>query len=136
MKLPEKIKGRNKIRDAKIVVGYKKEGLHYSELAEKFKLTERRILQILSTNHSFIKRDKEWEKEKRIALLNQWVKKNPETKKDTAEILELLRKEIEGDKPEVLVENHQHITYAWKDSNNIILPTRISERNTLPPSEI
>lgn len=102
MKLPEKIKGRNRIRDAAIVACFKIERLEYSQIAEKFKLTERRILQILSANHAFIKVDKEWEKEKRIARLEKWLKdsKNKDTRKDPLEVQQELRKEIEGDKVE------------------------------------
>jgi hypothetical protein len=99
MKLPEKIKGRNRIRDAAIVIAFKREKMGYSQIAEKFKLTERRILQILAVNHAFIKRDKEWEKEKRIARLERWLDdpKNKDTRKDPVEVQAELRSEIEGD---------------------------------------
>ena len=97
MKLPEKIKGRNKIRDGAIVLYFKREGSDFLELTEMFKLTERRIRQILAKNNAFIKRDKEWEKEKRINLLNRRLKTANPTSKDELEILSELRKEIEGD---------------------------------------
>lgn len=99
MKLPDKIQGRNRVRDAAIVLYFKRNALTYIELAEKFKLTERRILQILSKNHAFIKRDKEWEKEKRIARLERWLNddKNKDSRKDPVEIQAELRKEIDGD---------------------------------------
>ena len=29
------------------------------------------------------------------------------------------------------INNETHVTYVWKDSNNIVLPSRISERDTL-----
>lgn len=97
MKLPEKIKGRNRVRDCAIVLHFKCYGLSYCQLAENFKLTERRILQILSVNHAFIKRDKEWEKEKRINRLTQRLNDSPPTKRDELDILAELRKEIDGD---------------------------------------
>ena len=98
MKLPEKIKGKNRIRDGAIVLYFKRDHMDYSQIAEKFKLTERRILQILSTNHAFIKRDKEWEKEKRINILNRLItKRKEETNRDIVDLLEAQRKEIDGD---------------------------------------
>lgn len=97
MKLPEKIKGRNRIRDGAIVLFFKRDHLDFPELANIFKLSERHIVRILSRNHAFIKRDKEWEKEKRIARLNRWLKNKPVTLKDPVEIQSELRKEIEGD---------------------------------------
>ena len=97
MKLPEKIKGRNRIRDAAIVAAFKIENLSYPEISAKFKLTERRILQILTVNHTFLKRDKEWEKEKRINRLTQRLKTVRPTSRDELDIMAELRKEIEGD---------------------------------------
>ena len=99
MKLPTNIKGRNKIRDAAIVLEFKRSRKTFEELSKMFKLTEMRISQILRTNHAFIKNDKEWEKEKRIARLERWLndQKNKDTRKDPIEIQEALRKEFEGD---------------------------------------
>lgn len=98
MKIPEKIKGRNRVRDGAIVVCFKRKNMDFPEIAEKFGLTERRIQQILSTNHAFVKRDKEWEREKRINILNRLIEKKKEsTTKDIAELLEFQRKEIDGD---------------------------------------
>ena len=98
MKLPEKIKGKNRIRNGAIKLYFKRDHMDYSQIAEKFKLTERRILQILSTNHAFIKRDKEWEKEKRINILNRLItKRKEETNRDIVDLLEAQRKEIDGD---------------------------------------
>lgn len=99
MKLPEKIKGRNRIRDGAIVLYFKRENLDFPDLAEMFNLTERRILQILTTNHAYIKRDKEWEKQRRINIINRLVAKNKDkTNKDIIDLLAELRKELEGDK--------------------------------------
>lgn len=117
MKLPEKIKGRNRIRDGAIVLLFKRDNLDFSELSEKFNLTERRIMQILSTNHAFIRRDPEWEKEKRINRLNRWLKKDGklrDSNKDPVEIQDFIRKEIEGDKPLIDQSVHNHYTLIQK----------------------
>lgn len=99
MAIPEDTLKKISIRNAKIVVSFKKFGMNTEELSEKFKLTQRRIQQILAENHGFVKRDKEWEKEKRIHRLEQWLKdsKNKDTRKDPLEVQAELRKEIEGD---------------------------------------
>ena len=98
MKLPEKIKGRNRVRDGAIVLYFKRDKMDYPFLAEKFGLTERRILQILIKNHAYVKRDKVWEKEKRINILERLVRsKGNKTSKDIVDLLAEIRKEIEGD---------------------------------------
>lgn len=103
MKLPEKIKGKNKIRDGAIVLYFKRDGIDYHELAVKFKLTERRILQILAKNHAFVKIDKEWEKDKRINRLRRRLKEMGEktfplsTQSDELNVIGELRNEINGD---------------------------------------
>lgn len=100
MKLPEKIKGRNRIRDAAIVVAWSREDLSTNTIAEKFKLTQRRIEQILRANHAFVTIDKEWEKKKRLKIINRLIdKKKDESFKDVSDLLEQQRKEIEGDEP-------------------------------------
>lgn len=97
MKLPEKIIGRNRIRDGQIVVCWKKQDMSTDEIATKFKLSQRRIEQILRVNHAFIKIDKEWEKDKRIHWLKNQLSKKKDTTRDAMDIQDALRKEIEGD---------------------------------------
>lgn len=97
MKLPEKITGRNRIRDAAIVLSWKEGELSTKQLSEKFKLTERRIDQILRTNHAFVPVDKVWEKKKRIIRLKRYLDKCTESRKDPVDILEQIRKELEGE---------------------------------------
>ena len=82
MKIPQ-IHGRHKIRDAAICKEWAVDLKSFSEVAEKFVLTERRIRQILITNHAFIPIDKEWEKKKRIQRLQTWIKNanDPESNK-------------------------------------------------------
>jgi hypothetical protein len=101
MKLPENIKGKNRIRDAAIVVEWKQNHTPTETIAEKFKLTQRRIEQILRTNHAFVKIDKEWEKSKRIHRLSRRLEESEPTKKDELEIMSELRREIEGDGEQV-----------------------------------
>lgn len=110
MKLPEKIKGINKIRDSKICYDWSETLLTFPELVEKYKLTERRIRQILVTNHAFISIDKEWEKKKRIHAIKLSIKKSKESSKDRADLIDQLRKEIEGDKP--LIDNSKHYHFS------------------------
>lgn len=129
MKLPDKIKGRNRIRDAAIVLEFKRTRPTYDILAKKFNLTEMRISQILRTNHAFIPIDKEWEKEKRITKLERWLDdpKNKDTRKDPVDILEQLRKEIEGDissKELALVDNSVRILVINKGSDGTELRNR------------
>lgn len=98
MKLPEKIIGRNRLRDAGIVLYFKRDALTYEELAEKFGLTERRIMQILSKNHAFVKVDKEWERQKRIARIKRRIKElepEPLKNKDELDVIRELREELE-----------------------------------------
>jgi hypothetical protein len=135
MKLPEKIKGRNRIRDGAIVLLFKRDDIDFPSLAEKFNLTERRIMQILATNHAFVKRDKEWEKEKRINVLKRLLEKHPSliAKKSTIDILEQIRKEIDGDEikhsglPPAQV-NISHKTVIFKGINEPE-PTKRDFRN-------
>lgn len=100
MKLPEKIKGRNRIRDGAMVLYFKRDELDFIDLAKKFELTEMRIRQILAKNHAFIKVDKEWEKEKRINRLRRRLKETGAREdfiyeiKDEIALQAELRKEI------------------------------------------
>src|SRR4030042_233225 len=131
MKLPEKILGQNKIRDAGICNEWMSKSLNSEELAEKLNLTERRILQILRTNHAFIIIDKEWEKKKRIHRRNRWIKdreKNGEaSKKDLDDLLEANRREIEGER--ATVDNSQHKYFTFQVSvNPDELSKQINER--------
>ncbi len=111
MKLPEKIKGKNRIRDAAICSSWSEDLLTFPELVEIYKLTERRIRQILVTNHAFISIDKEWEKKKRIHTIKLSIKKSKESSKDRADLLEQLRKEIEGDS-KVNIDNSKHYHFT------------------------
>lgn len=112
MRLPEKIVGRNKIRDAAIVNDWWENDCSYEELTEKFNLTERRLQQILRENHAYVVIDKEYEKKKRIRRLNKEIKGKPYSRKDVADLLEQHRKELEGNEPLVKIEQHTHYTFV------------------------
>lgn len=111
MKIPHKIIGIHKLRDAAICLEFERliNDSDYTMIkdiqkavAEKFKLSERRILQIVRANHAYIPMDKEWEKRKRINLLKNEIKKKEKegSKKDLADLLDQLRVETEGNKLE------------------------------------
>lgn len=70
------------------------------QISELFKLSPRRIGQILYKNIDFLKSNKEWEKTKRIVHLKRLLKNHPETlgKKGTLDIIEQLKDETEGSK--------------------------------------
>ena len=110
MKLPDKIKGIHKIRDFKICRFWIEDVLTSKKIAKIVKLTERRVQQILATNSNYIKINKEWEKKKRIHALKLSIKNSKSSKKDRADLIDQLRKEIEGDRPLVNLETHYHIT--------------------------
>jgi hypothetical protein len=81
-----------------------------SEIAEKKNLTERRIQQILRTNHAFVPRDKEWEKSQRIWRLKREISQTGKSKKDVVDLLAQLRLEIEGEKASVEINQY---TQLW-----------------------
>ena len=135
MKIP-KIHGRNKIRDTKICRLWSQDLVDIQDLAVKFNLSVSRIYRLLYDNREFLRLDNNWEKEKRIVWLKKQIKTKKVTKKDPADLLEQLRKEIEGDKP--LVDNSTHITkvtYEWydpnKESEDPIRASRLPERQPL-----
>lgn len=103
MKLPEKIKGRNRIRDAAIVLYFKRDSWDFPQLCIRFNLMELRIRQILAKNNGYIKRNKEWEKELRINRLKRRFKDTGRVsffmseQKDELAIIKELRSEIEGE---------------------------------------
>lgn len=99
MKIPE-IVGHNKIRDAKICSLYADDNKTTEELGEVFKLTPRRIRSILYNNRVFLKLDKDWEKTKRVHLINKLIKSAQPSKKDVADLIDQLRIEVEGQKVE------------------------------------
>jgi len=140
MKLPKDIKGRNKIRDAAICLMF--EEWHDSELpkteqlidifnriCEKYGITQRRVWQILRENHSYIPINKEYEKVKRIRWLKRQInRRGDKTQKDTADLIDQLRKEIEGDKPLIDNSKHIHTTYNLEGKNDTDVISAINNR--------
>lgn len=107
MRLPENIKGIHKLRDYRICYLWIEELISAKDIGEKIGLTERRVQQILRTNHAFAPIDKDWEKKKRIHLLKVAIKNSQESKKDRADLIDQLRREIEGEKPLIHIGNNQ-----------------------------
>ena len=108
MKVPNII-GKNKIRDVQICKMYVADNKSATDIASTFKISATRVYKILYNNREFVKADNNWEKIKRI----HWLKKqvgNRQSKKDPADLLEQIRKEIEGDKPLIDQSHHTHIT--------------------------
>ena len=98
MKVCHQIIGRNKIRDLRICLAYA-EGLTPEEINSQgnISLTVRRVNQILHENMGFLEERIAWPKARRIHKLQRWIG-NKESKKDPADLLEQVRKEVEGDK--------------------------------------
>lgn len=92
------------------------------EIALRFGISATRCYQIVYANRDLITIDKDWEKNKRVHWLKRQIVKNDSTKKDTADLQEQLRKELEGDKP--LVDQSKHYSFAltveqYADKNEI-----------------
>ncbi len=122
MKLP-KIHTKHKIRDAAICNMYVKAEHTIKEIAIYFKLSVSRINALVYKNQEYIKVNTSWEKGRRIHWLKRQIAKNDDTKKDTADLMEQLRKEIEGDKPLVDQSIHTHLTKVEvKVSNDTAVP--------------
>jgi len=89
--------------------------LSAEEIGERFKLTARRIQQIVYANKDFLKIEIEWEKSKRVRWYQQQIVKSGDSKKDSADLQDKLRVELEGDKPLVNIDNSVHITKENRD---------------------
>ena len=109
MKIP-KLRGINKIRDSKIISLWVTTSMTSQEIADKFELSAKRIEQIIYTNADLVKINKDQEKNMRILRLKKEIAQKKESKKDVADLMEQLRKEIEGDKPLIQQESHYHFT--------------------------
>ena len=96
MNLPKEIVTRNKIRDAKICRLWLDNQLTNKEIAERFGVSERLIGVIVYKNRACLKLDKEYEKQKRIKWLKRQIYKRGNTSKDSADLIDQLRNEIDG----------------------------------------
>jgi len=97
LKIP-KLRGINKIRDSKIISLWVTTSMTSQEIADKFELSAKRIEQIIYTNADLVKINKDQEKNMRILRLKKEIAQKKESKKDVADLMEQLRKEIEGEK--------------------------------------
>lgn len=100
MKIPKEIVTRKKIRDAKICRLWLENELTNKQIAERFGVSERLVGVIIYKNRACLKLDKEYEKQKRIRWLKKQINKRGNTAKDSADLLDQLRLEIEGNKIE------------------------------------
>lgn len=100
-------------------------------LGAKYDLSERHVYQILRDTRTLIPINKEYEKRKRIDWLKRNIaKKGDRTNKDTSDLMEQLRKELEGDKAQI--ENHIHniaVNVKEIDGKNIDARFRASQQS-------
>lgn len=131
MKLPQTIKGPNKIRTVKMIKLYL-DGKTMLEIGTIFGISGSRVQQILYKNRDLLESDRKYEKAVRINRLKRWIEKHPETSKDAIDIQAELRKEIEGDKPNIAIQNTvANYTYGWRNDSHrdSLRTTTISESN-------
>ena len=109
--IPEEIKGINRMRDYKICLEYVA-GHTAEEIKTKrsLSISIRRINQILYDCSPFLNGRVAWPKSKRIHYLQKCISETPFSKKDNADLIEQVRKEIEGDRPLIDNSKHTHLT--------------------------
>lgn len=112
MILPKEIVGQNKFRDLQICEAYCGDQTA-KEIAAGFGLTERRVYYILQQNSEYVVKNVGWSKAKRLKMLKKiaesaGIQLSP--KKDILNVIEQMRKELEGDKPLIKNDTHYHFT--------------------------
>lgn len=113
MKIPKEIVTRHKIRDAKICRLWLYDNLTQEDIGQIFDLTQQAICSILYKNRKLLTLDRNYEKQKRIHTLKRSIKNAKESQKDKADLIEQLRREIEGnEKLHIDQSKHTHITYV------------------------
>jgi len=136
MKIPSQIKSKHIIRDFDICRLYV-EGYSSFEIKtlRKLDISVRRIEQIVYENKDFVKTNKEWHKTKRVQKLERQLrlkeKNKEESRKDVTDILDQLRREIEGDKPIIDQSQHTHYTkveVVIDDKSDISSPSGTGNR--------
>ena len=102
MKIPD-VKGRNKIRDAKMIRMWISGEHTQTEIAKQFCITQARLGAILYKNADIIHFDAKHLKNNRLHIIERQIakKKDAPSRKDIIDILDYQRKEVEGDKPQV-----------------------------------
>ena len=117
MKLPKDIVGKNRLRDLFVCELYLKgtmpEDIPNALVNSSRPIRAKRVYQVLNANAAYINPRMGWTKTKRLHRLQRLADLNPDKlckSKDTIDILEAIRKEIEGDKSIVDMSKHEHIT--------------------------
>lgn len=126
MILPNDIKTKNKIRDAKIINDWLT-GITQEALALQYGVTRIAIYQIIRKNRQAIKIDSHYEKLIRIHELKRQLSKSKDSKKDKLEILEALRKEIDGDGENS--SKNQVIIYNFSGERNKKINEQLTKQN-------
>jgi predicted DNA-binding protein YlxM (UPF0122 family) len=98
MKLPTAIRGKNKIRDSKIISLYTSDAWTMEEIAKRFGISATRVSMIIYRNSDLVKYDKHYEKVKRVTHLKRLLRKHPENigSKSTLDIIDQVKTEIDG----------------------------------------
>jgi hypothetical protein len=117
MKLPKDIVGKNRLRDLYICELYIK-GMNPEQIREALSnspspIKVSRIYKVIYANSAYINPRIGWSKSKRLHKLQRLADLNPDKlakNKDTIDILDAIRKEIEGDKALIDQSTHEHIT--------------------------
>lgn len=117
MKIPNQIRGINKIRDFNICQLYLS-GMTPLEIWDVYAkrhrpLSLRRIQRIISDNSEFINPRVAWPKTKRLHRLQRIADKMPDKlthNKDVLNVMEEIRKEIDGETPLIDQSTHYHVT--------------------------
>lgn len=111
MKLPKlAATSRHPIRDAQILRLFM-DGHSMEEIGQRFGISQQRVNVIIWRNRSLLVVDSIYEKAKRVARLQRIARSKTDRlapAKDILNVLEQLRREIEGDKP--VVDQSIHIT--------------------------
>jgi len=133
MKIPQNIKTKHKIRDLAIIKLYLQDSMTLKDIGLRFGISATRVHQIVYKNAHLIQWSNNAEKAIRVNTLKRLLEKHPEKlgNKGTLEIIDQLRKEIEGDKPIIDQSKHEHVTVqinteefrkkSTKEKINIIL---------------
>ena len=98
------------------------QNLTMDEIGQKLGITASRVQQIVYENREVIKLETDYEKLKRVAHLKRLLSVYPSEigKKSTIDILEQLRKELEGDKSLIDQSQHQHYIFNWQTNGRAI----------------
>lgn len=137
MKLPTQIVTRNKVRDFEICRLYAEESQSQNEIGKVFDLTEARIGQILRKNKVLLSPDREWEKYKRINWIKRQIKKRGDSHKDSLEMIDRLKIEIDGDKPLIDQSVHTHFQFEYGVVNeDKVRASQSSDAGVGIPSEV